>query len=529
MMTRIPNISQAPVTLVLICLLLTAATGCGSKPATPPMPPLEAKHAEPLPADLEGKIHNFCGVACHPYPSPDTFPRSHWRAEVERGFRFFDQSGLALSPPKLSHVVQYYEERAPLDYPPATIVPASKPLGIHLDRVSYPPPPGGRPMISNVLPVQLPPPGMVDPEAIAREPITLLACDMQGGRVLALRPTDPAPTWKVLAKVPNPARVEVIDLDGDGILDIIVADLGSFPPTDRRCGSVVWLRGLRDGTYDSITLLTDVGRVADVRAAKFTGTDKLDLVVAVFGLRETGEILLLENQTTDWSRPKFVPKVIDSRPGTIHVPVTDLNGDGKPDFVALIAQEYETVVAFLNEGGGKFRKKTIYSAPHPGWGSSGIELVDMNGNGRLDVLYTNGDILDEPYLWKPYHGVQWLENMGDLKFEHRRIADMYGIHNAVAAHVTGGKLPDILAVSFLPGDKFPDREKRKADAVVLFEQVAPGRFERHSLAIGDCDSVVCAVADLYGTGRLDLISGNFSSTTTDHPVWIWKNLGLLKK
>jgi hypothetical protein len=146
----------------------------------------------------------------------------------------------------------------------------------------------------------------------------------------------------------------------------------------------------------------------------------------------------------------------------------------------------------------------------------------MNGDGKLDVLYTNGDILDEPYLWKPYHGIQWLENIGDLKFEHRRIANMYGVHNAFAARITGGPLPDIVAVSFLPADKFPDRESRKADAVVLFEQIAPGKFERHTVASVTCDAVACTAADLYGSGRLDLMVGNFSSMSTDHPVTIWK-------
>lgn len=248
-------------------------------------------------------------------------------------------------------------------------------------------------------------------------------------------------------------------------------------------------------------------------------------MVGVFGLHSTGEILLLENRTTDWRRPEFAPKVLDPRHGTIHVPVADLNGDGRPDFVALIAQEHETVVAFLNAGGGEFQRKTLYAAPHPGWGSSGIELTDLNGDGRLDVLYTNGDILDEPYLWKPYHGVQWLENAGDLKFEYRRVADMYGVHNAAAGRVAGGKLPDVVAVSFLPADKFPERAARKADAVTLFEQTAPGVFARHPLAAEACDAVVCVAADLYGTGRTDVVVGNFSSPTTDHPVTIWKNRG----
>ncbi|HEY1191732.1 MAG TPA: VCBS repeat-containing protein [Gemmata sp.] len=504
--------------------LAVAVLGCGRRADAPPTA-AEPPPPAPLPADIEAQVHDFCGGSCHAYPPPDSFPRGHWRTEVERGFRFFDRSGLPLAPPKLAHVIRYYEERAPDELPPARLVPAARPLGTRFEPVTYPAPTGGRPMISHVSAVKLPGTGAADPKVLAREPLTLLACDMANGKVLALRPTDPKPAWKVLAAVPNPAHAEVLDLDGDGVLDIVVADLGSFPPTDQRCGSVVWLRGKPDGTYQGVTLLKDVGRVADVRAADFYGRGKRDLIVGVFGLHAVGETILLENKTADWARPAFEPHVIDARHGPIHVPVADLNGDGKPDFVALIAQEHETVVAFINQGNGAFAKETLYSAPHPGWGSSGIQLVDMNGDGKIDVLYTNGDILDEPYLWKPYHGIQWLENTGDLKFEHRRIADMYGVHNAVAAHVTGGKLPDVLAVSFLPGDKFADRVARKADAVVLFEQVAPGKFERHALATGSCDAVVCAAADLYGTGRPDLVVGNFSSQVTTAPVTIWKNGG----
>ncbi len=510
---------------VVVAGALAALVGCGGTSTTPPTQP-DAPEPTPtaLPSDMEAQVHNFCGGSCHAYPPPDSFPKRHWRAEVERGFRFFDQSGMSTVPPKLAHVVRYYEERAADEYTPPQVAASSRPLGVNLEPVSYPPPAGDRPMISHVNPVKLPS-GRVDAAALARAPFTLVACDMRGGRVLALDPTAAAPAWRELVRVPNPAHAEVLDLDGDGVLDLLVADLGSYPPTDRKCGSVVWARGRADGSFQPITLLKNVGRVADVRAADFRGTGKLDLVVGVFGLHTVGEVLFLENRTTDWNQPDFVPTTVDARPGAIHVPVADLNGDGRPDFVALIAQEHEMVVAFLNEGGGKFGKKVLYRAPHPGWGSSGIQLVDLNGDGKLDVLYTNGDILDEPYLWKPYHGVQWLENKGDLTFEHRRIAPMYGVHNAVAARVTGGPLPDILAVSFLPADKFPDRATKRADAVVLFEQVAPGKFERHVLASVQCDAVVCAAADLYRSGRNDLVIGNFSSPTTDHPVTIWKNHG----
>src|SRR5262249_35461370 len=151
-------------------------------------------------------------------------------------------------------------------------------------------------------------------------------------------PYAPSPAWKVLGQAPNPAHAEVVDLDGDGIKDILVATLGSVEPSDRLSGSVVWPRGSRDGLCTPITLLEGVGRVGDVQAADFRGVGKLDLIVAVFGWRKTGEVIYLENQTTDWSHPKFVKRVLDDRHGAIHVPVADINGDGRPDFVALISQ-----------------------------------------------------------------------------------------------------------------------------------------------------------------------------------------------
>jgi hypothetical protein len=503
-----------------LVLAVVWTTACSPPPAPPPPPPTDGP-GEASAEDVEARVHSFCGGSCHAYPPADTFPRRHWRAEVERGFRFFERSGLPLKAPPIESVVRYYEGRAPEELPPIACPVANHPLPVRFEKVGFPNPPGaGRPAVSHLNVVRLPKPGQKEPAAPA-----VLACDMQGGRVLLLRPSDPAPAWQVLGRVPNPAHAEVVDLDRDGIDDILVADLGSFPPTDRRCGSVVWLRGRPDGTFAPVTLLADVGRVADVRAADFRGTGQLDLVVGVFGLIETGEILLLENQTTNWAEPKFVPRRVDARHGAIHVPVADLDGDGKPDFVALMAQEHEAVVAFLNDGSGGFKKKTLYAAPHPGYGSSGIQLTDLNGDGQLDVLYSNGDILDEPYLLKPYHGVQWLENAGGLAFKHHPIGPMYGAHNAVAADVFGTGRPAVVAVSFLPADKFPDRVTRKADAVVVWEQAAPGKFERHSLATVDCDAVVVAAGDLYGTGRTDLMVGNFGSMATDQPATVWKNLG----
>ncbi len=466
----------------------------------------------------EAEVRRLC-AACHAYPPADSFPRSEWRIEVKRGFDFFRQSTLQIPYPSLEAVTRYYESRAPerLNLPDMT---AAGPCPVRLDRTDLrlpgePP----APAVSHLNLVRLSDVGK--PE--------VLVCDMRGGRVLLLDLTGASPRWRVLAEVPFPAHAEVVDLDGDGIKDVLVACLGNFAPTDDKVGSVVWLRGRADGSFTPVTLLEGVGRVADVQAADFDGDGKLDLVVAAFGWRRTGEIIYLANRTTHWAHPRFVPTVLDDRHGTIHVPVSDIDGDGKPDFVALISQEHETIVAFLGRGDGTFRKETIYQAPHPAYGSSGIQLVDLNGDGKIDVLYTNGDVLDSPDFLKPYHGVQWLENRGAFPFTHHPLGALPGVHRAVAGDLDGDGRLDVVAVSLLPPpDGFAPRRETHLDSVILLKQSAPGVFSRHVVERDGCDHVACVAGDIFGDGRVHFMTGNFCLTPQyklHTGVTVWKCQG----
>jgi hypothetical protein len=355
----------------------------------------------------------------------------------------------------------------------------------------------------------------------------VIACDMRSGRVASLRLTDPTPTWRVLGSVPVPAHAEVADLDGDGVKDALVASLGAFYPTDGRVGGVVWLRGAADGSFTPVTLLDGVGRVADVQAADFDGDGKLDLVVAVFGWRKTGAVLLLENRTTDWSRPVFATRTLDPRPGAVHVCVCDLNRDGRPDVVALVTQEHEEVIAFVNDGGSRFRRETVWVAPHPAFGGSGIQVVDLDGDGDPDVLLTNGDSLDDNVL-KPYHGVRWLENRGTYPFVHHPLAALHGVERAVAADFDGDGRMDVAAVSWLPSNGFPQREQLGLPSVVLLRQAAPGRFDRYTLERGTCDHPTCVAGDPYGDGQVHLVVGNhfFTDPPPDaDAITVWRNPG----
>jgi len=299
------------------------------------------------------------------------------------------------------------------------------------------------------------------------------------------------------------------------------------------------MRGTGPLQFEKRVLLDHIPRSADAQAADFDGDADLDLVVAAYGFRKVGSTVYYENETADWSQPKFVDYTIDARPGTIHVPVVDLNGDGRLDFVALVSQQYEHVVAFLGRGPGRgFRQETIFRAVTPVWGSSGIQVLDFDADKDMDVLMTNGDSLDD-FTIRPFHGIRLLENRGEFPFTQRDLAAMPGVHRAQAADMDGDGDLDIVACAFLPGTQHPQFQNigRQGDvagltAIGWLEQVRPGELRLHSLKKDIPSHVTLDLADYDGDGDVDLVTGNFvgftfgktdTGFTTDTWVELWEN------
>lgn len=443
---------------------------------------------EPLTVEeVVGLVQKHCG-SCHGVPPPGLMPKRSWPKVIHAMADLSaERTGQELIPPEaVPHIVAYYYGSSPEELP---LLPygdsTDDATTFHATEVGERSP---LPMVIDI----------VSADLGEHHGKGFLICDAEANQVRWLARVDDAWRESLLVEVPVPSRTEVVDFDNDGDVDIVVATLGVLPPSDRLAGKVLILRQDDEGRFEKEILLDGVGRTTDARAMDVDGDGDLDLVVAVFGGGPVGEIAWLE--TTGSGKP--IKHVLLEIPGTLSAAPVDLDGDGRMDFVSLIAQEYELVVAFMNRGQARFEQVILAQAPHPMYGFTGMKLADLDGDGDTDILISNGDALDTQPDPKPYHGVQWLENLGNLRFEFHNIARFYGAATAAAGDVDGDGDLDVVAGSWL---NFWDDPRRQS--LVWFENDGKKGFSRRDLLNRPSGIVSLALADATGDDRVDIVAG----------------------
>jgi hypothetical protein len=467
------------------------------------------------------QVIHFCGD-CHATPPASSFPKAAWPREVTRGYDLYYESGRGdLTVPLKEDVIRFYERLAPdkLVVVPPTTVSDVGPGKLLFRQQSSPKPRIDAPAVS-----------YLDWLTIDSAKPALLLTDMRSGELHSIDVTNAKLSSTRMASAKSLAHVEACDLDGDGQQELVCAELGSISSGDHSRGAIIWLRpGDPQGEWESTLLMSGLGRVSDVQPADFDQDGDVDLLVAEFGHLRTGSIFVLENrglQKLQKLVPEFRRHDIDNRHGTIHIPVADLNGDGRLDFVALISQEYETVVAFLSTGKWQFERKEIYRATDPAFGSSCIDLVDLDRDGDLDVVYANGDTFGSDSL-KPYHAVHWLENLGGYPFTEHVLAEMVGVQAARAIDLDLDGDLDIVAGALMPRHLARLPELAAHDSLLWLEQTNRGQFVRHSLERGDFAHAAVCPADFDRDGDIDIAVGNLQDDDEVIRPWlnVWWNLG----
>lgn len=299
-----------------------------------------------------------------------------------------------------------------------------------------------------------------------------------------------------------PAHLTVVDIDQDGDLDLLVAVLGSIFPWDELVGKVVLLENEGDHLTRHI-LLDDVRRVADVQAGDLDGDGQLDLVVAVYGYTR-GEVLWLQNRGKKEGQWQFRDHQLLDRPGVIHVPIGDLNGDGKLDIAAIVSQDEEELWLFENSGAGIFKPRRIYASPNYDAGSAGLLMVDLDQDGKLDLLLPQGDNLEDPYAWpQPYHGCLWFKNAGNWQFNPEPIARFGGTYAAAVADLDGDRDLDVVLVSLCN-----DWSDASRPSIIWLENDGRQRFSRHPIDQAPIGLITVACGDLNNDGRADIVAGS---------------------
>lgn len=253
--------------------------------------------------------------------------------------------------------------------------------------------------------------------------------------------------FALVDEIPLPTPPTDIRIGKDDLALTLVGSL-VLAPSNNQFGELIYLfRKPGEERYSAYRKFAgDLSRPVNTLFHDIDGSGYEDIIIAEYGYY-TGSLSLFKNSAD--SRDLYKKAVLKNAPGAVKVVVEDMDQDGHQDIVALFGQGDESLSIFYNDGRGTFREETVLRFP-PTYGSVYFELVDINQDGFLDILYVNGDSGDYPPVLKACHGIRIFENDGENRFKQVYFYPMYGAFKASAEDFDLDGHLDVFAISFFP-------------------------------------------------------------------------------
>jgi hypothetical protein len=447
----------------------------------------------PYSSEGESLARTYC-AACHVFPEPQLLDKATWQSGVlpamaprlgvptTSSFEALQNPNMivltkAVSAEDWGKIVRYYRDQSP-DTLPDQSLPAEPQVDPGFFKV-----------------------GPFVPRMQSSGIITLLKTDTAHERIFVgeagtnqLRIFDWNRHLLSTLTLPSPPT-DVIVENGH----VLVLESGILAPNDEPKGSLVrYDFAGHDSLQFNSVLIDSLLRPVFVQPFDFDGDGRNEFVICEFG-DNRGRLALYRYDGSHYRR-----QVLDASPGAIRFEIRDMTGDGYPDIVALFAQGDERIVLFENDGKGNFtgRHRILARFP-PVYGSMYFSMHDFNGDGKLDILYVNGDNFDYSRVLKPYHGIRILENDGKNNFVERYFFPVYGAAHAVVADFDGDGDLDILTTS-----NFADSARHPERGIMFLENIGRYQFRPYAFSIASGGQWnLMATADLNKDGRLDVIIG----------------------
>ena len=279
----------------------------------------------------------------------------------------------------------------------------------------------------------------------------------------------------------QPFALALGDLNGDGTLDIVTVNLAL---DNTSIDTVSVLLGKGAGAFATKRDFVTAPRPNSLVLGDVNDDGKLDIVTTNGGSYEKGTVNVLfgKGDGTFTSTTSF-----EAGYGTQGVALGDLNGDGVVDMVVANAGvEYNgSVTVMVGKGDGTFPSSTAYRT---GNGASYVALGDLDRDGVLDIVMSSGDAGNTSVLF----------GNGDGTFTDDTGYTPSGARPRVLGDLNGDGWLDVIAAGGNPG------------LTVLLGQ-GDGTFSP-SLRIA-FDAADLALADLNGDGRPDIVALTESGIT----------------